>query len=140
MADQIPVDEEIQIKLFVDDENAESVPNASVKINTDANSKIDQNEIRTGPDGSATINLPALGGPEINLEIIATAEGYSPGKDTITINVDAPENTLTVANLELPEWIGPVVIVALLLVVVLVVLFLRKSKSSVEEEWEEEEI
>jgi hypothetical protein len=140
LADQIPVDEEIQIKLFVDDENAESVPNASVKINTDANSKIDQNEIRTGPDGSATINLTALGGPEINLEIIATAEGYSPGKDTITINVDAPENTLTVANLELPEWIGPVVIVALLLVVVLVVLFLRKSKSSVEEEWEEEEI
>ncbi|MCV0398808.1 MAG: hypothetical protein K5785_02300 [Nitrosarchaeum sp.] len=140
LAEQIPVDEEIKIKLFVDDENAESVPNASVKINSDENSLIDQNEIRTGPDGSATISLTALGGPVINLEIIATAEGYSPGKDTITINVDTPENTLTVANLELPEWIGYIVVIALLMVVVLVVLFLRKSKAPMEEDWEEEEI
>ncbi|QUC65259.1 hypothetical protein NsoK4_03120 [Nitrosopumilus sp. K4] len=137
---EIPVDEQVEVKLYIDDENAESVSGASIQIMTDGNSTVTPDVIRTGPDGGASFTVKALTGPIISLDVIATAEGYVDGQDTITINVDAPENTLSVANLELPEWIGPIIIVALLLIAVLVVLFLRKSKAPIEEEWEEEEI
>ena len=138
--DIIPVDKQIEFKLFIDDENAESVAGASVKINTDGNSLVDSDVVRTGPDGSAIIRLTATNGPSISLNFIATAEGYSEGKDTLTINVDAPDKTLNTVDLDLPEWIVYVIIAAILLIGVLVVLFLRKSKVPLEEEWEEEEI
>ena len=138
--DMIPVDKQIEFKLFIDDENAESVAGASVKINTDGNSLVDSDVVRTGPDGSAIIRLTATNGPSISLNLIATAEGYSEGKDTLTINVDAPDKTLSTVDLDLPEWIVYVIIAAILLIGVLVVLFLRKSKVPLEEEWEEEEI
>ncbi|MFB5609683.1 MAG: hypothetical protein ACE5Q5_05635, partial [Nitrosarchaeum sp.] len=76
----------------------------------------------------------------ISLNLIATAEGYSEGKNTLTINVDSPDKTSNVVDLDLPEWIVYVIIAAMLLIVVLVVLFLKKSKAPLEEDWEEEEI
>jgi hypothetical protein len=136
----IPVDKPIEIKLFIDDENAESVAGASIKIETDGNSLVTPDVIRTGPDGSAVISLTATNGPSISLNLIATAEGYSEGTDTLTINVDSPNKTLNSVDLDLPEWIVYVIIAAILLIGVLVVLFLKKSKAPLEEEWEEEEI
>ncbi|HET9008540.1 MAG TPA: hypothetical protein VFN17_00240 [Nitrosarchaeum sp.] len=136
----IPVDKPVEIKLFIDDANAESVAGASIKIETDGNSLVEPDVVRTGPDGSAVIQLTATNGPSISLDLIATAEGYSEGKDTLTINVDSPDKTLNAVDLELPEWIVYVIIAAILLIGVLVVLFLKKSKAPVEEEWEEEEI
>jgi len=136
----IPVDKPVEIKLFIDDENAESVAGASIKIETDGNSLVTPDVVRTGHDGSAIVSLIATNGPSISLELIATAEGYSEGKDTLTINVDSPDKTLNSVDLELPEWIVYVIIAAILLIGVLVVLFLRKSKAPLEEEWEEEEI
>lgn len=136
----IPVDKPIEVKLFIDDANAESVAGASIKIETDGNSLVEPDVVRTGPDGSAVIQLTATNGPSISLDLIATAEGYSEGKDTLTINVDSPDKTLNAVDLELPEWIVYVIIAAILLIGVLVVLFLKKSKAPVEEEWEEEEI
>lgn len=138
--DLIPVDQPVEIKLFIDDENAESVAGASIKIETDGNSSVDPDVVRTGPDGSAIVRLTATNGPSISLNLIATAEGYSEGKDTLTINVDAPDKTLNAVDLQLPEWIVYVIIAAILLIGVLVVLFLKKSKTPLEEEWEEEEI
>lgn len=136
----IPVNQPVEIKLFIDDANAESVPGASIKIETDENSLVDSDIVRTGPDGSAVISLTATNGPSISLNLIATAEGYSEVKDTLTINVDAPDKTLNAVDLELPEWIVYVIIAAILLIGILVVLFLKKSKAPLEEEWEEEEI
>lgn len=136
----IPVDKPVEIKLFIDDENAESVAGASIKIETDGNSLVNPDVIRTGPDGSAIISLIATNGPSISLNLIATAEGYSEGKDTLTINVDSPDKTLNAVDLQLPEWIVYVIIAAILLIGILVVLFLKKSKAPLEEEWEEEEI
>ncbi|EGP93839.1 hypothetical protein [Nitrosarchaeum koreense] len=140
LADQIPVDEPVEIKLFIDDENAESVAGASIKINTDGNSLVVPDVIQTGPDGSAVVRLTATNGPSISLNLIATAEGYSEGKDTLTINVDSPDKTLNTVDLDLPEWIVYVIIAAILLIGVLVVLFLKKSKAPLEEDWEEEEL
>ena len=136
----IPVDQPTEIKLFIDDENAESVAGASIKIETDGNSSVNPDVVRTGPDGSAVVSITATNGPSISLNLIATADGYSEGKDTLTINVDAPDKTLNAVDLQLPEWIVYVIIVAILLIGVLVVLFLKKSKAPLEEEWEEEEI
>ena len=140
LADLIPVDQPVEIKLFIDDENAESVSGASIKIETDGNSLVTPDVIRTGSDGSAVVRLTATNGPSISLNLIATAEGYSEGKDTLTINVDSPDKTLNPVDLNLPEWIVYVIIAAILLIGVLVVLFLKKSKAPLEEEWEEEEI
>jgi hypothetical protein len=138
--DLIPIDQPIELKLFIDDENAESVSGALIKIETDGNSTGDSSVVRTGPDGSAVVRLTATNGPSISLNLIATAEGYSKGKDTLTINVDSPEKTLNGVDLDLPEWIVYVIITAMLLIVVLVVLFLKKSKAPLEDDWEEEEI
>lgn len=138
--EKIPVDKPIEIKLFIDDENAESVAGASIKINTDGNSLVVPDIIQTGPDGSAIVKLTATNGPSISLNLIATAEGYSEGKDTLTINVDSPDKTLNTVDLDLPEWIVYVIIAAILLIGILVVLFLKKSKAPIEEDWEEEEI
>ena len=138
--DLIPVDQPVEIKLFIDDENAESVSGVSIKIESDGNSLVNPDVVRTGPDGSAVISLTATNGPSVSLNLIATAEGYSEGKDTLTINVDSPDKTLNAVDLQLPEWIVYVIIAAILLIGVLVVLFLKKSKAPLEEEWEEEEI
>jgi hypothetical protein len=140
LEDMIPVDKPVEIKLFIDDANAESVSGASIKIETDGNSLVEPDVIRTGPDGSAIIKLTATNGPQISLNLIATAEGYSDGNDTLTINVDSPNKNLNSVNLELPEWIVYVIIAVILLIGVLVVLFLKKSKTPMEEDWEEEEI
>ena len=140
LPDEIPANEEVEIQLFIDDENAQSVENASVKIKTDDNSTISPDEIRTGPGGDAKFSIIANGGPTISLDIIATAEGYSDGQQNLIINVDSPEESLTVMDVALPEWVVYIVIAAILLIVAVVVVFLKKSHAPSEEDWEEEEI
>ena len=139
LSDQIPTDQQIEIKLFVDDENAESVSGASVKIITDENSLVIPDVIKTNSDGSAIFSLTAFEGPNISFDIIATAEGYAEGKDTFTVNVDTSQRMFDAIDLELPEWIIYILIGGILMVVVLVFMFLKKSKTDLEEEWEDEE-
>jgi len=140
LTDEIPVDTPIEFKLFVDDENADSISGASIKIIANkSNTLISPDVVRTNSDGAAFVSLTALEGPNISFEIIATAEGYAEGKDSFTINVDAPERTFDAIDLELPEWIIYIVIGGILMVGVVVFMFLKKSKINTEEEWEEEE-
>lgn len=139
MSEEVKADEPIEFRLFVDDENAESVPNASLKIISTDDVVISPAEVRTSFDGSAIVSLTAFEGPSISFDIIATAEGYAEGKDSFTVNVDAPQQTFDAIDLELPEWIIYVVIGGILMVGVVVFMFLKKSKSQIEEEWKEEE-
>ena len=139
LGDQIFADQQIEIKLFVDDENAESVSGASVKIITDENSMVIPDVIKTNSDGSAIFSLTAFEGPDISFEIIATAEGYAEGKDTFTVNVDTSQRMFNAIDLELPEWIIYILIGGILMVGVVVFMFLKKSKTNLEEEWEDEE-
>jgi hypothetical protein len=139
LSEEIPVDEPIEFKLFVDDENADSVSGVSIKIVTDDTALITPDVVRTSSDGSATVSLTAFEGPNISFDIIATAEGYADGVDTFTVNVNAPEKVFDSIDLELPEWIIYIVIGGILMVGVVVFMFLKKSKSDIEEEWEEEE-
>ena len=136
---EIPANEPIEFKLFVDDENLDSVSGASVKITTDESVTITPEVVRTGSDGSAIVSLTAFEGPTISFDIIATAEGYAEGKDSFVVNVDAPERVFDAIDLELPEWIIYIVLGGILMVGVVVFMFLRKTKTSSEEEWEDEE-
>ena len=139
LGDQISVDQQIEIKLFVDDENAESVSGAYVKIITDENSLAIPDVIKTKSDGSAIFRLTAFEGPDISFEIIATAEGYAEGKDTFTVNVDTSQRMFNAIDLELPDWIIYIFIGGILMVGVVVFMFLKKSKTNLEEDWEDEE-
>ena len=139
LGEQIPVDKQIDLKLFVDDENAESVSGASIRIITTDDVLITPDVLRTSSDGSAIVSLTALAGPLISFDIIATAEGYAESKDTFTVNVDTPDITFDAIDLELPYWVTYIVIGGVLLVAVLVFMFLKKSKTNLEEDWEEEE-
>ncbi len=140
LSEEIPVNEPVEFRLFVDDENADSVSGASIKIITEDDVLITPEVVRTSSDGSAIVSLTAFEGPEISFDIIATAEGYAEGTDTFTVNVDAPEKIFDAIDLELPEWIIYIVIGGILMVGVVVFMFLKKSKSNLEEEWEDEEI
>ncbi|MFQ5475406.1 MAG: hypothetical protein ACE5DT_00055 [Nitrosopumilus sp.] len=139
LSEEIPVNEPVEFRLFVDDENADSVSGASIKIITDDTVLITPEVVRTSSDGSAIVSLTAFEGPDISFDIIATAEGYAEGQDTFTVNVDAPERVFDAIDLELPEWIIYIVIGGILMVGVVVFMFLKKSKANLEEEWEEEE-
>jgi hypothetical protein len=139
LSEEISVDKPVEFKLFVDDENAQSVSGVSIKIITDDDVLITPDVVRTSSDGSAILSLTAFEGPNISFDIIATAEGYAEGMDTFTVNVDAPEKMFDSIDLELPEWIIYIVIGGILMVGVVVFLFLKKSKTDVEEDWEEEE-
>jgi len=139
LSDMISVDEPIEFRLFVDDENAESVSNVSLKIISDDDVLITPDVLRTSSDGRAIVSLTVFEGPLISFDIIATAEGYAEGMDTCSVNVDAPEKVFDAIDLELPEWIIYIVIGGILMVGVVVFLFLKKSKTDIEEEWEEEE-
>ena len=139
LGDQISADQQIEIKLFVDDENAESVSGAYVKIITDENSLAIPDVIKTKSDGSAIFRLTAFEGPDISFEIIATAEGYAEGKDTFTVNVDTSQRMFNAIDLELPDWIIYIFIGGILMVGVVVFMFLKKSKTNLEEDWEDEE-
>ena len=139
LSNEIPADEPIEFKLFVDDGNAQSVSGVSLKITTKDAAMITPDVVRTSSDGSATISITAYEGPQISFDIIATAEGYAESTDTFTVNVDAPEKTIDVIDLELPEWIVYIIIGGILLVGVIVFMFLKKSKSTLDEEWEEDE-
>ncbi|WP_297592449.1 hypothetical protein [Nitrosopumilus sp.] len=137
---EIPANQPVEFRLFVDDENADSISGASIQIITnEEEALVSPNVVRTSSDGSAIVSLTAFKGPNISFEIIATAEGYAEGKDTFTVNVDAPDRTFAAIDLELPDWIIYIIIGGILMVGVIVFMFLKKSKTNLEEEWEEEE-
>ena len=70
LATEVKADEPIEFRLFVDDENAESVPNASLKIVSADDVLISPSEVRTSSDGSAVVNLTAFEGLQYHLILL----------------------------------------------------------------------
>jgi len=122
----MPVNQEIQVKIFVDDVNADSIAGAFVKINPNANATTTIDTVRTGSDGSATFGLTALNGPQISIDFEITSPGYQDGKKTIDIIVDTPPGGI--AEIQLPPELVYVIIGGIAVVAIVVVLFLKKSK------------
>jgi hypothetical protein len=146
LVEPIPPNKPIQVTIYVDDDLAESVAGATVTITSLGNSTINNQPshmVRTGPDGSATFELIALNGPEIDVKFEATADGYKDGQQTNSIVVDTPVGGLNQTDLELPQELVYVIIGGIVVVVIVVALFLKKSKENIEDEeepWEDEDI
>ena len=141
LVEPIPVNQEIQVMIFVDDDVADSVAGATVNIIPDANATVSTEVVRTGSDGSATFGLTALNGPEISIDFTATAPGYKDGQDSLDILVDTPVGG--VAEINLPQELVYVIIGGIVVVIIIVVLFLKKSKEPMEDEeepWEDDDI
>lgn len=141
LKEPIPVNQEVQVKIFVDDANTDSIAGALVKINPNANATTTIDTVRTGSDGSATFGLIALNGPQISIDFEITSPGYQDGKKTIDIVVDTPPGGI--AEIQLPTELVYVIIGGIAVVIILVVLFLKKSKEPIDEEvepWEDDDI
>jgi hypothetical protein len=119
LIEPIPVNEEIQVKIFVDDANDISIPGAIVKITPNANATTAIESVRTGSDGSATFVLTALNGPEISVEFEASSPGFQDSRETIEIVVDTPIGGLT--EIKLPTELIYVIIGGMGVVVMAVV-------------------
>lgn len=141
LIEPIPPNENLEVKIFVDDDSADYVAGATVTITAGKNSTVTPTVVRTGPDGSATFNLKATGGPKITLNFAMSAEGYQDSKKKTDFAVDMGENT-SVAEFDLPQELIYVIIGGIAVVGVIVGLFLKRSKEPIEEEepWEEEDI
>jgi hypothetical protein len=89
------------MKIYVDDEDANSVSGATLRI-VSSDSSVTPGVVTTNDDGSATIHFNAKKSPKISLQILASAEGYS--EETKNVEFDVTE-TIEVKKTELPEWI-----------------------------------
>jgi hypothetical protein len=141
LIEPMPVNEEVQVKIFVDDDIADSVAGATVKITPNVNATTSTTVVRTGADGSATFGLTALNGPEITLTFEASAPGYKDGTKKMDILVDTPAGG--VQEVQLPPELVYVIIGGIVIVAIVVALFLKKSKENIEDEeepWEDEDI
>ena len=143
LVEPIPVNQEIQVKVFVDDDFGESIAGAKILIIPNENATTSTDLVRTDPDGSAIFGVTALTGPEITIDFDVQAEGYIDGSDSLEILVDYDPNTDSIANVSLPPELVYVIIGGIAIVVIVVVLFLKKSKEPLEDEeepWEDEDI
>ena len=141
LQEPMPVNEEIEVKIFVDDTNNDSIPGATVTIIPNANATTSVDVVRTGSDGSATFGLTALNGPEISIEFDASAPGYKDGRKTIDIAVDTPLGGLQ--EVTLPTELIYVIVVGIAIAIIAVILFFRKSKEPIDDEeepWEDDDI
>jgi hypothetical protein len=137
LVEPMPLGQEIQVKIFVDNALSESVAGAVVKIIPNENATTTVDVVRTTADGSATFGLVALNGPEISINFEASAPGYKDGGRTLGILVDVPSGSLAEIN---AEWIVYLIIGGIAVVAVVIGLFLKKSKEVIDEEeepWED---
>jgi len=144
LIEPIPLNQEVQVKVFVDDDNADSVAGAKIIIKPGENVTTTTDLVRTGSDGSATFGLTALSGPEVTVDFELQGEGYIDGSDAIDMLVDYdPAKDGPIADIELPQELVYVIIGGIAVVAIVVALFLKKSKETIDDEeepWEEEDI
>lgn len=126
----IQADQLTDLKIYVDDEQENSVSGATIRIISD-NSAITPSTVTTRDDGSAVIQFNAHNAPKTSLQILASAEGYTEEQKTFEFVVQP--NT-QVKQTELPEWLIYAGIGVVATVVVGMVIFLRKPKLQLEDE------
>lgn len=126
------IGEPTKLKIFIDDENAESVPGAMIKFVTAPGVTVSPANTRTDETGMANVDITANEGKLVSIEILASASGYSDGKESFDYTVAGSSgNSLT---LGLPEWVVYVGVVAVIGIGVVLVIFLRKPKAEIDEE------
>jgi len=131
------IGEPAELTVFVDDDSANSVPDASVKFVTDAGVTITPSNTRTDETGSVTVDVTVNEGDLVTIEILASASGYSDGKQSFDYTVDG--SSQSVLELGLPDWVLYVGVAAMVGIGAVLVVFLKKPKAGSEEEEDEYE-
>jgi len=125
------------LKIFIDDENAASVPGAMIKFVTPPGVTVSPANTRTDETGMANVDITANEGKLVSIDILASASGYSDGKESFDYTV-AGSSANSVA-LGLPEWVVYVGVAAMIGIAAVVVVFLKKPKSETSENEEDYE-
>jgi hypothetical protein len=126
-----------ELTVFVDDENAQSVPGAIIKFVAEPGVVVSPESTRTDETGSAKVDVTANEGKSFSIQVLASASGYSDGKQSFDYIVNgSSDNSL---QLGLPDWVIYVGIAAMIGIAAVVVVFLKKPKASYEDEDEEYE-
>ncbi len=131
------IGEPAELTVFVDDDSANSVPDASVKFVTDAGVTITPSNTRTDETGSVTVDVTVNEGDLVTIQILASASGYSDGKQSFDYTVDG--SSQSVLELGLPDWVLYVGVAAMVGIGAVLVVFLKKPKAGSEEEEDEYE-
>jgi hypothetical protein len=147
LIEPIPMNKPIEVTIFVDDDLGDSIAGSTVVVTSKSGNNatinsLQSDTVRTGPDGSATFELFASGGPEIDIQFSSSAAGFKDSVDTKNIVVDY-DPSMSVAELALPQELVYVIIGGIAVVAVVIGLFLKKSKETIEDEeepWEDEDI
>jgi len=134
----LEIGEPVELKLFVDDQFADSVSGVSLKFVTGEDATISPAETRTNNEGTASVELTAQKGPIVSVKIIAVAEGFAEAQQTFDYQVNDSGNE-ALAALGLPDWVIYVGLAAVVGIVAVLVVFLRKPKPLSEDEEDEYE-
>lgn len=126
-----------ELTVFVDDENAQSVPGAIIKFVTEPGVVVSPESTRTDETGSVKVDVTANEGTSFSIEVLASASGYSDGKQSFDYTVNGSSSDAL--QLGLPDWVIYVGIAAMIGIAAVVVVFLKKPKASSEDEEEEYE-
>lgn len=132
----LEVGEPVELKLFIDDQFAESVSGVSLKFVTGEEVTVNPVETRTNDEGTATVELTAQKGPLVSVQVIASAEGFVDARQTFDYQVNDSGNE-SLAALGLPDWVIYVGLAAVVGIVAVLVVFLRKPKPLSEDEEED---
>lgn len=131
------IGEPTELTIFVDDDSANSVPDASVKFVTDAGVTITPDNTRTDETGSVTVDVTVDEGDLVSIQILASASGYSDGKQSFDYTVEG--SSMGSLELGLPDWVLYVGVAAMVGIGAVLVVFLKKPKAGSDDEEDEYE-
>jgi hypothetical protein len=139
LPESLKIDEPYEITVYVDDSNQNSIDGARVKASSNDMIKFENNEIRTGNDGSAKLNVTASEGTQINISLEASKDNYIDAVKTVTLDVSSgtTKDSMSLSDFEFAPWMIYVAVAAIAVVGIFVMLFFRKRKEI--EEWPEED-
>jgi hypothetical protein len=133
VSEPIMMEQPTQMKIYVDDEEDNSVGGATIRI-VSADSTITPEVLTTSDDGSATIQFNAQKSPKMSLQILASAEGYTEDSKAIEFQVTEP---IVEKKTELPEWIIYGAIAGVISIAGGIFAFLRNPKKKMQEDEDE---
>ncbi len=130
VVEPIPVDQPTELKIYVDDENANAMNGVTVKILSN-NSAVTPDTITTSADGSAIIKFNPKTSPKAYLQILAYAQGFDDEEKTFDFTV---QPSVVEEKNEIPQWIIYAGVGAVAAIVAGMIFVLRKPKLQLEDE------
>lgn len=134
IAEPIFVSQSTPMKIYIDDEENNSVGGATIRI-TSTDATVSPEVVTTSDDGSATIQLSAQKSPKMSLQILASAQGYTNDDESLEFQVS---QEVEIKKTELPDWMIYGAIAGVIAIGGGVFAFLRDPKKKKRQEDEDE--